>query len=352
VLFVFTYAQEISIAKNWNLLGATEDLNTSFLRSDCASSVWTYENGFWKNFAHGKETFTSFSTISKGKGFWLYSKDGNCGLNSDLSKNPLARVYSPSHWVIPSKYVCKKNNGYFRENLDPEYYNGQTVCEANVDNAKKICEDSAARLPTIDELKEIIIGCGAIVLDTIEDFQANRTNETYKSCYRNLNFNDDFFMSFTITSDEYSQFNWSVRFGLAEVSKGYIKGTAQVRCFGSQELTNKLVIPPEDDNITSILIGRIGSLSSSKNKIISSKKSFQTFLDDVNATNYASVDKSWINILEKADIDFTKYNLFIYRSRQPSICSYNDTVLLKMEYILLSTGCLVVPVLVHSLIIS
>jgi len=77
-------AQENNISKNWNLLGATEDLNTSFLRSDCANSTWSYENNSWKNFAHGKEKTTSFSTIAKGKGFWVYSKSGDCSLNTTI----------------------------------------------------------------------------------------------------------------------------------------------------------------------------------------------------------------------------------------------------------------------------
>jgi len=83
--FIIADAQEISIAKSWNLLGATQDLNASFFRADCADAVWTYDNGFWKSFVHTKEATTQppFS-IAKGKGFWVYSKLGDCRLSTSI----------------------------------------------------------------------------------------------------------------------------------------------------------------------------------------------------------------------------------------------------------------------------
>ena len=340
MIFVFAYSQELTVKKSWNLLGSTEDLNTSFFRSDCANSVWTYENGSWKNFAHGKEKITSFFKIAKGQGFWVFSKDGSCSLNTDTSKNPLSRVYNPSHWVTPSKYVCKKNNGLFTS----DYYTKQDICISSLNDAQKICLDSAARLPIIDELKEIIIGCGAIIFEVIDDFQANRTNETYKSCYKNLGFTNSTYWSSTIKYNEYFNKGTNLTFESAGVYERRLDSSAQVRCFGSQEVTNKLVIQPEDENIQSVLIGRIGALSSSQNKIISSKKSFQTLLDDINTTDDGSVDKSWLNTLEKSNIDFTKYNVFVYRFRQPSICSYNDTITIEngiytIKYRMVGNAC-------------
>jgi len=330
MIFVFAYSQELTVKKSWNLLGSTEDLNTSFFRSDCANSVWTYENGSWKNFAHGKERITSFSTIPKGKGFWVFSKDGNCSLNTDTSKNPLSRVYNPSHWVTPSKYVCKKNNGaYYIDSTTNE-----NICSANFNDAKKICLDSVARLPTIDELKEVVIGCGGIVKETYEDSIANRDNEPYHNCYKNLGLYRNGIWSSDISTDkDYPDFVQMMTFYSGDVNIALSNSAIPIKCFGSQEATHSLIIPPEDKNIESVLIEQVGGLSFSQNKIISSSTSFQVFLNDLNATYassefsyYKKIVPNWISTLKEASIDFKNYNVFVYRFQQSSICRYSDTI--------------------------
>jgi len=73
LMFVLSYAQNINVEKSWNLLGATENLSSSFFKNDCANVVWTYKNGNWSN----------NTDILKGEGFWLYSANGNCTLSTE-----------------------------------------------------------------------------------------------------------------------------------------------------------------------------------------------------------------------------------------------------------------------------
>ena len=80
LVFVLSYAQDISVSKSWSLLGATDNLTSSFFTSDCADSVWTYKNGAWSN----------DKSISKGEGFWIYSKNGNCTLSTTSTTSTTA----------------------------------------------------------------------------------------------------------------------------------------------------------------------------------------------------------------------------------------------------------------------
>jgi len=72
LIFATSYAQEITVNKSWSLLGASENLNSSFFTGTCANAVWTYKNGVW----------SSEKSVSKGEGFWIFSENGNCSLST------------------------------------------------------------------------------------------------------------------------------------------------------------------------------------------------------------------------------------------------------------------------------
>jgi len=74
-------------------------------------------------------------------------------------------------WITPSDNHCKSNGGEI---------NSEGVCYADWENAQKICEASGGRLPTIEELKDVVTGCGG----TIDDYDNNRANTSYQSCYK------------------------------------------------------------------------------------------------------------------------------------------------------------------------
>jgi len=80
ILATFTLALDLKIEKNWNLIGATEDIKVSSFKKECIDSVWTYENNGWKTYSYGNEKYPTISLISKGQGFWAHSSNGNCKL--------------------------------------------------------------------------------------------------------------------------------------------------------------------------------------------------------------------------------------------------------------------------------
>ena len=56
-----------------------------------------------------------------------------------------------SKWITPSDSVCKSNGGEIKDN----------GCEANWENANKICSASGGSLPSIDLLSFIaVVDCG------------------------------------------------------------------------------------------------------------------------------------------------------------------------------------------------
>ncbi len=84
-------------------------------------------------------------------------------------------------WITPSASVCKKNRGSISKS---------GVCEANWNNAKKICKASGGNLPTIKTLKNEVTRCGGIL------GQYN-TNNSYQTCYKENGFIDSWYWSGT-----------------------------------------------------------------------------------------------------------------------------------------------------------
>ena len=86
------YSQSINIHNGWQLLGATEDLNTTaFDNSGCVDYLWKYNatNGAspWSvHISNGiiyNGSLATFNQIKKGSGFWIKG-NANCQINTTL----------------------------------------------------------------------------------------------------------------------------------------------------------------------------------------------------------------------------------------------------------------------------
>ncbi len=90
------------------------------------------------------------------------------------------------------------------------------------------------RLPTIDELKKVIVDCGGINTtlddddwDTITD--KNKNNNHYQECYKSKGFTSyDYWSSTTYAS--YTSYAWFVDFYGGYTGYGYKSGNSSVRC--------------------------------------------------------------------------------------------------------------------------
>ena len=93
-------------------------------------------------------------------------------------------------WITPSKSVCEENGGEYNKYQDNE-------CDANGENALKICKASGAKLPNIQTLSAVITDCeGELVSvfdNTPQEYQIitdkNINNASYHSCYQKKGFN-------------------------------------------------------------------------------------------------------------------------------------------------------------------
>jgi len=86
-------------------------------------------------------------------------------------------------YITPSDNLCKSKGGEMDD---------KGVCKANWENAQKICSASGGRLPTIEELRGVVSGCGGV----IDKGSKNKASTTYQSCHKELGYSDlDYYWS-------------------------------------------------------------------------------------------------------------------------------------------------------------
>lgn len=89
----------------------------------------------------------------------------------------MVSTYATAEWVNPPRKACTKNGG----KLAPG-----GICESTWHDARRICNTSGARLPTINELRRVVTGCGG----EIDDVNNNQNDPSYQSCYKRRGFSD------------------------------------------------------------------------------------------------------------------------------------------------------------------
>jgi len=107
---------------------------------------------------------------------------------------------SGSKWLTPTSTTCTSNGGKIESN---------GVCEAPWEEAKAICSASGGSLPSIEELKDVVTGCGG----TIDDYDNNKANTSYQSCYKSQGFSSSFYYWSATTYASYTSYAWYVGFG-------------------------------------------------------------------------------------------------------------------------------------------
>ena len=133
----------------------------------------------------------------------------------------LTTTYAAAGWVSPLPKACTQNGGKLTAG---------GVCEATWHDAGRICSAAGGRLPSIDELKQVVAECGGVIGDDINGLGDNVNISAYQSCYQNKGFSasaSGFYWS--------SEGAWIVRFydGYADVSPKTYEG--YVRCVGSRQ---------------------------------------------------------------------------------------------------------------------
>ncbi len=129
-----------------------------------------------------------------------------------------------SKWITPTNSTCKANGG--------KLYKG--VCSATWKDAKKICSASGGRLPTIDELKEVVTDCGGIINRDYfgNDAEKNKNNNQYQKCYKKKGFSDsDSHYYWSSPTNAYTNdYGWIVDFNDGYQFTNYNDYSYYVRC--------------------------------------------------------------------------------------------------------------------------
>ena len=86
-----------------------------------------------------------------------------------------ATYLSADEWVSPSEEVCAKNGGELSRS---------GVCYAKLDDAKRICSNMDAALPTLDELKAVLASCGG----KFDDYKMHKDDAAFLSCSKKKGF--------------------------------------------------------------------------------------------------------------------------------------------------------------------
>ena len=82
---------------------------------------------------------------------------------------------SAEEWVNPSNDVCTKNGGKLSRS---------GVCYAKWDDAKHICSNMNAVLPTMDELRAVLDSCGG----KFDDYNMHKDDPVFQSCSKKNGF--------------------------------------------------------------------------------------------------------------------------------------------------------------------
>jgi len=86
-----------------------------------------------------------------------------------------ATYVSAGEWVNPSSEVCTKNGGELSRS---------GVCYANWNDAKGICSNTDATLPTIDDLRHLLASCGG----KFDDYNMHKDDPAFQSCAKKNGF--------------------------------------------------------------------------------------------------------------------------------------------------------------------
>jgi len=139
-------------------------------------------------------------------------KHGKFNDDIDLPKSIMNRLgikVVKSKWITPKESICINHGGEIDDG----------ICKSNWENAKKICNFSGGRLPTKIELKNVVTGCGGEMNnDDIAEWDRNRENNNYQSCYKKRGFSYHYYWSSPTTNIHISSYVWSILFDVGGYS--------------------------------------------------------------------------------------------------------------------------------------
>ena len=131
-------------------------------------------------------------------------------------------------WITPPDSLCIDEGGQV---------NSRGVCQANSGEAYRICRELGARLPTIEELKEVVIQCGREDGNWNTNWKplSSNHNALFASCYKGKGFSYEYngYVSSTVNI---TKFDIPKGYKTMNIGEGYVEsnfGDVSILCRSS-----------------------------------------------------------------------------------------------------------------------
>ena len=165
-----------------------------------------------------KSVLALVSIFTGGAIFYKYIKDNKILVFLAGSVSILSALYLFSEIRRDiDKLVVEKKVEVKVEATSTSKWFSPTNKEVTWKKAKELCKDNGGRLPTIEELKKVVIDCGGEMKDdNSAEWKRNKNNDNYQSCYEEKGFKASYYWSST-SFVGFEDGAWVVGFGDGDV---------------------------------------------------------------------------------------------------------------------------------------
>jgi hypothetical protein len=165
----------------------------------------------------------SYATCTKQEVMKLIDKGfSKTEINSicDIQAKSTTRAKPKNKWITPSNSTCRSKGGKLHKG----------VCEAKWQQAKNICRASGGRLPSKNELVQVIAECGGNTSNNNSAHTENKEDPNYQSCYKRKGFGTSNIYWSSTTFAGYSRHAWLINFNNGNQDNDNKSSSRYVRC--------------------------------------------------------------------------------------------------------------------------
>ena len=147
------------------------------------------------------------------------------GSYADYSKDEIFKLLDKGYSKTEVDGICGKS-----KKKSSSKWITPTDKQVKWKKAKELCENNGGRLPTIEELKEVVTDCGGeMKYDSSAERKRNRNNSRYQSCCNEKGFSSNYYWSATTYANN-RDIAWLVYFYNGNVYNNYKDSNYYVRC--------------------------------------------------------------------------------------------------------------------------
>ena len=131
------------------------------------------------------------------------------GSYADCSKDEIMKLIDKGYTKTEINGICGKNEPKKKKSK----WFSPTNKKVTWKKAKEVCIDNGGRLPTLEELKRVVINCGGKMKDNNSaESERNINNDTYQFCYKEKGFTSNSSSWSSTTNASNTNHVWGVYF--------------------------------------------------------------------------------------------------------------------------------------------